>query len=125
MDVLSTMSDPSLPLTVIEFEEWGNPGADLVSGYGVKQKIEVRPRQTSHLRCAGVGGASLHLLLCCCLPSPHFFCMRACCRMRTATCSATRLLIMRQASATRTCCSQQVGDAPMRVCFRATAIACC
>lgn len=32
VDVLSTMSDPSLPLTVIEYEEWGNPGADLVSG---------------------------------------------------------------------------------------------
>jgi oligopeptidase B len=25
VDVLNTMSDPSLPLTVIEFEEWGNP----------------------------------------------------------------------------------------------------
>lgn len=31
VDVLSTMSDPSLPLTVIEYEEWGNPGADVVS----------------------------------------------------------------------------------------------
>jgi len=26
VDVLNTMLDPSLPLTVIEFEEWGNPG---------------------------------------------------------------------------------------------------
>lgn len=25
VDVLSTMSDPSIPLTVIEFEQWGNP----------------------------------------------------------------------------------------------------
>jgi oligopeptidase B len=25
VDVLNTMSDPSLPLTVTEFEEWGNP----------------------------------------------------------------------------------------------------
>lgn len=26
VDVLSTMLDPSLPLTVIEYDEWGNPG---------------------------------------------------------------------------------------------------
>jgi oligopeptidase B len=25
VDVISTMSDPSIPLTVIEFEQWGNP----------------------------------------------------------------------------------------------------
>jgi oligopeptidase B len=26
VDVINTMSDPSLPLTVIEYEQWGNPG---------------------------------------------------------------------------------------------------
>ncbi len=26
VDLLNTMSDPSLPLTVTEYEEWGNPG---------------------------------------------------------------------------------------------------
>jgi oligopeptidase B len=26
VDVVNTMSDPSLPLTVTEWEEWGNPG---------------------------------------------------------------------------------------------------
>ncbi len=26
VDVVTTMSDPSIPLTVIEYEEWGNPG---------------------------------------------------------------------------------------------------
>jgi oligopeptidase B len=25
VDVINTMSDPSIPLTVIEYEEWGNP----------------------------------------------------------------------------------------------------
>ena len=28
VDVVTTMSDPSLPLTVTEWEEWGNPVAD-------------------------------------------------------------------------------------------------
>ena len=28
VDVLNTMLDPSIPLTVIEFEEWGNPAED-------------------------------------------------------------------------------------------------
>ena len=32
VDVLSTMSDPGLPLTVIEYEEWGNPSDDEASG---------------------------------------------------------------------------------------------
>ena len=35
MDVLSTMSDPSLPLTATEYDEWGNPSADRVSRGGV------------------------------------------------------------------------------------------
>ncbi|MDD3806967.1 MAG: S9 family peptidase [Candidatus Marinimicrobia bacterium] len=28
VDVLNTMSDPTLPLTVIEYDEWGNPGIE-------------------------------------------------------------------------------------------------
>ncbi len=28
VDVINTMLDPSLPLTVTEYDEWGNPGAD-------------------------------------------------------------------------------------------------
>lgn len=30
VDVLSTMQDPSLPLTVAEYDEWGDPSADAV-----------------------------------------------------------------------------------------------
>ncbi len=32
VDVLSTMSDPSLPLTITEYEEWGNPNTE--EGFG-------------------------------------------------------------------------------------------
>jgi len=28
VDVINTMNDPTLPLTVIEYEQWGNPAAD-------------------------------------------------------------------------------------------------
>jgi oligopeptidase B len=33
VDVLNTMSDPSLPLTVTEYEEWGNPNAPVYFDY--------------------------------------------------------------------------------------------
>ncbi len=26
VDVMATMNDPTIPLTVVEYEEWGNPG---------------------------------------------------------------------------------------------------
>lgn len=31
VDVVNTMLDPSLPLTITEYDEWGNPGADAVA----------------------------------------------------------------------------------------------
>jgi oligopeptidase B len=37
VDCLTTMLDPSLPLTVIEWEEWGNPGAD-AEAYAVMRR---------------------------------------------------------------------------------------
>ena len=33
VDVMNTMSDPSLPLTTIEWEEWGNPNEDKYFDY--------------------------------------------------------------------------------------------
>jgi oligopeptidase B len=33
VDVVSTMSDPTLPLTVTEWEEWGDPRAEPMAGY--------------------------------------------------------------------------------------------
>jgi len=33
VDVLNTMSDPSLPLTVTEYDEWGNPGEEEYYNY--------------------------------------------------------------------------------------------
>jgi oligopeptidase B len=33
VDVLNTMSDPSLPLTITEYEEWGNPDDPIYFGY--------------------------------------------------------------------------------------------
>lgn len=33
VDIVSTMSDPSLPLTVTEWEEWGDPRAEPFAGY--------------------------------------------------------------------------------------------
>lgn len=34
LDLCSIMSDPHLPLTVHEYEEWGDPGDPQVSGLG-------------------------------------------------------------------------------------------
>ena len=28
MDILNTMTDPSLPLTTLEYDEWGNPAIE-------------------------------------------------------------------------------------------------
>lgn len=36
VDVLSSMSDPSLPLTATEYDEWGNPSADPVRGFKLR-----------------------------------------------------------------------------------------
>ena len=33
VDVVSTMSDPSLPLTITEWEEWGDPRAEPYASY--------------------------------------------------------------------------------------------
>jgi oligopeptidase B len=46
VDVLNTMSDPSLPLTVTEYEEWGNPADpkyyDYIRSYSPYDNIENR-----------------------------------------------------------------------------------
>jgi oligopeptidase B len=46
VDVLNTMSDPSLPLTVTEYEEWGNPAerpyCDYIRSYSPYDNIEDR-----------------------------------------------------------------------------------
>ncbi len=33
VDVMTTMSDPSIPLTVVEWEEWGNPNEEKFHDY--------------------------------------------------------------------------------------------
>jgi oligopeptidase B len=47
VDVLNTMSDPSLPLTVTEYEEWGNPADrqyyDYIRSYSPYDNVEDRP----------------------------------------------------------------------------------
>jgi oligopeptidase B len=55
VDVVNTMLDPSLPLTVIEYEEWGDPSAE-----GVLQRLldyspydTVRPQAYPHLLVTG------------------------------------------------------------------------
>ena len=53
VDVVSTMSDPSLPLTVVEYEEWGNPGADAVRPQDCKNKTPESAVQCSHAMHAG------------------------------------------------------------------------
>jgi oligopeptidase B len=47
VDVLNTMSDPSLPLTVTEYEEWGNPANrdyyNYIRSYSPYDNVEDRP----------------------------------------------------------------------------------
>jgi oligopeptidase B len=48
VDVVNTILDPSLPLTVIEWEEWGNPVADpeayrYMRSYAPYENVEARP----------------------------------------------------------------------------------
>jgi oligopeptidase B len=47
VDVLNTMSDPSLPLTVTEYEEWGNPADpkyyDYIRSYSPYDNVTDRP----------------------------------------------------------------------------------
>jgi oligopeptidase B len=47
VDVLNTMSDPSLPLTVTEYEEWGNPADrqyyDYIRSYSPYDNVDDRP----------------------------------------------------------------------------------
>lgn len=48
VDNVNTMLDPSLPLTVIEWEEWGNPAEDeaaywVMHGYSPYEQIEAKP----------------------------------------------------------------------------------
>ena len=41
VDVVSTMSDPSLPLTVTEWEEWGDPALEPFASY-MRELLPVR-----------------------------------------------------------------------------------
>jgi oligopeptidase B len=47
VDVLNTMSDPSLPLTVTEYEEWGNPQTpeyfDYIASYSPYDNVRDKP----------------------------------------------------------------------------------
>jgi oligopeptidase B len=47
VDILNTMSDPSLPLTVTEYEEWGNPADrqyhDYIRSYSPYDNVKDRP----------------------------------------------------------------------------------
>ncbi|MBA1145436.1 S9 family peptidase [Ectothiorhodospiraceae bacterium WFHF3C12] len=51
VDVLNTMEDPSLPLTVIEYDEWGNPRErgwyELIRDYAPYENV--RPQRYPHL----------------------------------------------------------------------------
>jgi len=46
VDVINTMLDPSIPLTVIEYEEWGNPNQkeyyDYINSYSPYDNVEVK-----------------------------------------------------------------------------------
>jgi len=46
VDVLNTMEDPSLPLTVIEYDEWGNPGDrayyELIRSYAPYENVRAQ-----------------------------------------------------------------------------------
>ena len=50
VDVLNTMNDPSLPLTVTEYEEWGNPGVAeqyaWMRAYSPYENLSARPYPT-------------------------------------------------------------------------------
>jgi oligopeptidase B len=47
VDVINSMSDPSLPLTVAEYEEWGNPGVraeyEYIRSYSPYENVDGRP----------------------------------------------------------------------------------
>lgn len=51
VDVVTTMSDPSIPLTTGEYDEWGNPGdpEDLAYLLGYSPYDNVRPQAYPHL----------------------------------------------------------------------------
>jgi oligopeptidase B len=51
VDVINTMNDPSIPLTVIEYEEWGNPGNRAHFGYMLQYSPydNVAPKAYPHL----------------------------------------------------------------------------
>ncbi len=50
VDVLNTMLDPSLPLTIVEYEEWGNPEDkqyyDYIRSYSPYDNVEPKPYPT-------------------------------------------------------------------------------
>ena len=48
VDVLNTMSDPTLPLTVGEYEEWGNPAKK--DEYDVHQDVQPVRRTSRRAR---------------------------------------------------------------------------
>ncbi len=54
VDVLNTMLDPSIPLTVVEYEEWGNPeekeSYDYIKSYSPYDNIEAKDYPTMLIR---------------------------------------------------------------------------
>ncbi|MCL2394683.1 MAG: prolyl oligopeptidase family serine peptidase, partial [Acidimicrobiaceae bacterium] len=55
-DVLTTMSDPELPLTVTEWEEWGNPVADAGAYFYMKAYSPYDNVPGSPVSGSGAGG---------------------------------------------------------------------
>mmetsp|Transcript_42157 Transcript_42157/g.106366 ORF Transcript_42157/g.106366 Transcript_42157/m.106366 type:complete len:676 (-) Transcript_42157:315-2342(-) len=59
VDVLSTMTDPSLPLTVHEYDEWGNPDDPSVREYIQSYDPLLNLKQTSHWPATFVTASTL------------------------------------------------------------------
>ena len=58
VDVMTTMCDPSIPLTVIEWEEWGNPNEskyhDYILSYSPIDNVQATSSATEGEECCGV-----------------------------------------------------------------------
>ena len=63
VDALTTVLDPSLPLTVVEWEEWGNPLEDpaayaLMKSYAPYENVDPAPEPARHGRATTRGSTS-------------------------------------------------------------------
>src|SRR5260370_35221597 len=64
VDIINTMLDTSLPLTIPEFEEWGNPqnktDYEYMRSYSPYDNIEVKANPTMLVRTAYNDGQTLY-----------------------------------------------------------------